>query len=109
MASGWCPEQAPSGSQIRRTRFEGASASSREFSRRSSRVDEPAAYHAKGILYLAPEARFDTLLTLPEVADISARVNAAMRKIEKANPQLPGMLPKTYNLFTSTLLNRTEV
>jgi type I restriction enzyme M protein len=28
-------------------------------SRRGSRVDEPAAYHADGILYLAPEARFD--------------------------------------------------
>ncbi len=73
-------------------------------SRRGSRVDEPAAYHAEGILYLAPEARFDYLLTLPEVADIGARVNAAMREIEKHNPQLAGVLPKTYNLFTSTLL-----
>jgi len=26
-------------------------------SRRGSRVDEPAAYHAEGVLYLAPEAR----------------------------------------------------
>jgi type I restriction enzyme M protein len=73
-------------------------------SRRGSRVDEPAAYHAEGILYLAPEARFDYLLTLPEVADIGAKLNAAMREIEKANPQLAGVLPKTYNLFTSTLL-----
>jgi len=89
---------------IQRSKLEGASASSREFSRRSSRVDEPAAYHAEGILYLAPEARFDYLLTLPEVADIGAKVNAAMREIEKHNPQLAGVLPKTYNLFTSTLL-----
>jgi type I restriction enzyme M protein len=89
---------------IQRTRLEGASASSSAFSRLSSRVDEPAAYHAEGILYLAPEARFDTLLTLPEVADIGAKVNAAMREIEKHNPQLAGVLPKTYNLFTSTLL-----
>ena len=73
-------------------------------SRRGSRVDEPAAYHAEGILYLAPEARFDYLLTLPEVADIGAKVNAAMREIEKHNPQLAGVLPKTYNLFTGTLL-----
>ena len=83
-----------------RARLEGAGASSR----RGSRVDDPAAYHAEGILYLAPEARFDYLLTLPEVADIGARVNAAMREIEKNNPQLAGVLPKTYNLFTSTLL-----
>jgi type I restriction enzyme M protein len=85
---------------IQRTKLEGASASSR----RGSRVDEPAAYHAEGILYLAAEARFDYLLTLPEVADIGAKVNAAMREIEKHNPQLAGVLPKTYNLFTSTLL-----
>lgn len=85
---------------IQRTKLEGASASSR----RGSRVDEPAAYHAEGILYLGPEARFDFLLTLPEVADIGAKLNAAMREIEKHNPQLAGVLPKTYNLFTSTLL-----
>jgi type I restriction enzyme M protein len=73
-------------------------------SRRGSRVDEPAAYHADNVLYLAPEARFDYLLTLPEAADIGAKVNAAMRDIEKHNPQLAGVLPKTYNLFTSSLL-----
>ena len=73
-------------------------------SRRGSRVDEPAAYHAEGILFLSPEARFDYLLTLPEASDIGAKVNAAMREIEKHNPQLAGVLPKTFNLFTSTLL-----
>jgi len=36
-------------------------------------------------LYLAPEARFDYLLTLPEGEDIGANVNAAMRDIEKHN------------------------
>jgi type I restriction enzyme M protein len=85
---------------VLRSKLAGASASSR----RGSRIDEPAAYHAEGILYLAAEARFDYLLTLPEVADIGARVNAATREIEKHNPQLAGVLPKTYNLFTSTLL-----
>jgi len=73
-------------------------------SRRGSRIDDPAAYHAGGVLYLSPEARFDYLLTLPEAADIGAKVNAAMREIEKHNPQLAGVLPKTYNLFTGTLL-----
>ncbi|MFA5058184.1 MAG: type I restriction-modification system subunit M N-terminal domain-containing protein, partial [Opitutaceae bacterium] len=73
-------------------------------SRRSSRVDEPAAYHAEGILYLPAEARFDYLLNRPEAENIGAKVNAAMRDIERHNPQLAGVLPKTYNLFTSTLL-----
>ncbi len=73
-------------------------------SRRGSRMEEPAAYNAEGVLYLAPNARFDLLLSLPEATDIGAKVNDAMRDIEKHNPQLGGILPKTYNLFTSTLL-----
>src|SRR5439155_5200707 len=73
-------------------------------SRRGSRVGEPAAYHAEGVLYLPPEARFDYMLNRPEAEDIGSKVNAAMRDIEKHNPQLAGVLPKTYNLFTSTLL-----
>jgi type I restriction enzyme M protein len=73
-------------------------------SRLGSRVDDPAAYHADGILFLPTEARFDYLLNLPEAANIGAKVNAAMRDIEKQNQQLAGVLPKTYNLFTSTLL-----
>jgi type I restriction enzyme M protein len=72
--------------------------------RRGSRVDEPAAYHAEGILYLPAEARFDYLLNRPEAENIGAKVNAAMRDIEKQNPQLAGVLPKTYNIFGSTLL-----
>jgi type I restriction enzyme M protein len=83
-----------------RAKLEKASASAR----RGSRVDEPAAYHADGILYLPAEARFDYLLHRPEAENIGAKVNAAMRDIEKHNPQLAGVLPKTYNLFTSTLL-----
>lgn len=73
-------------------------------SRRASRVDEPDAYHAASVLYLVPEARFDYLLTLPEGADIGNKVNAAMREVERHNPQIAGVLPKSYNLFTSSLL-----
>lgn len=83
-----------------RAKLEKASASAR----RGSRVDEPAAYHAEGILHLPTEARFDYLLNRPEAENIGAKVNAAMHDIEKHNPQLSGVLPKTCNLFTSTLL-----
>jgi len=75
-------------------------------SRKGSRVDDPKAYHADGVLYLSPQARFDHLLKLPEVTDIGAMVNAAMREIEAQNPTLAGVLPKTYNLFTSGLLKQ---
>ena len=83
-----------------RARLEAAGSTSR----RGSRVDDPTAYQAMSVLYLSPEARFDYLLTLPESADIGAKVNAAMRDIEHHNPTLAGVLPKTFNLFTSTLL-----
>ena len=72
--------------------------------RRGSQVDDPGAYHAEGVLYLSPIARYDYLLTLPEGEDIGGKVNEAMRELEKDNDQLAGILPKTYNLFTSTLL-----
>ncbi|MFN8586485.1 MAG: class I SAM-dependent DNA methyltransferase [Candidatus Eisenbacteria bacterium] len=83
-----------------RAKLEKAGASSR----RGSRVDDPQAYDAEGVLFLPPESRFDYLLTLPESKDIGAKVNAAMRDIEKHNRKLDGVLPRTYNLFTSTLL-----
>ncbi len=85
---------------IQRAKLDKTSASSR----RGSRLEDPGAYHADGVLYLTPDARFDHLLALPEAADVGKAVNDAMRDIEKHNVQLAGVLPKTYNLFTSTLL-----
>src|SRR6266404_754759 len=73
-------------------------------SRRGSRLDDPTAYHAEGLIYLTPEARFDHLLALPEASDVGKAINDAMRGIERHNPQLAGVLPKTYNIFTGTLL-----
>src|ERR1700720_716971 len=40
-----------------RAKFEKASSS-----RRGSRMDDPAAYHAEAVLYLTPNSRFDHLL-----------------------------------------------
>jgi hypothetical protein len=48
------------------------------------------------------------MMNLPEAKDIGGKVNAAMRDIEENNLQLVGVLPKTYNLFTSTLPRATE-
>ncbi len=52
-------------------------------SRRSSRVDEPSAYHAEGVLYLSPNARFDHLLALPEGEAVGKALSDAMRDIEE--------------------------
>jgi len=85
----------------RRAQLEKTGASSR---RGASRIDEPAAYNAEGVLYLTPNARFDHLLKLPEGANIGLAVNEAMADIEKHNTQLAGVLPRTYQIFNSTLL-----
>lgn len=80
------------------------SASKAGTGRRGSRVDDPTAYHAEGVLYLTPNARYDHLLSLPEGADVGRAVNDAMADIEKHNPQLAGVLPRTYQLFAGKLL-----
>ncbi|MDP2158572.1 MAG: class I SAM-dependent DNA methyltransferase, partial [Nitrospirota bacterium] len=86
---------------VLRNKLEKAGQSSR---RSTSRIDEPAAYHAEGVIYLTPNARFDSLLSLPEGGNIGKTINEAMRDIEKHNPQLAGVLPKTYEIFSGTLL-----
>jgi type I restriction enzyme M protein len=72
--------------------------------RAAPRIDDPAAYHAEGVVYLTPSARYDHLLRLPEGSNVGQTVNAAMADIEKHNPQLKGVLPRTYQIFNSTLL-----
>jgi type I restriction enzyme M protein len=76
--------------------------------RRGSRVDDPGAYHASGVLFLPAEARFEELLEYPEGGrknkSVGQAVDDAMRAIERANPQLSGVLPKTYQLFNARLL-----
>ncbi len=85
----------------RRAQLESAGASSR---RATSRTNDPAAYHAEGVIFLPQAARFDHLLNLPEGANVGQAINDAMAEIEKHNPQLAGVLPRTYQIFTSTLL-----
>jgi len=63
-----------------------------------------ADYQARGVLYLPEQARFSTLIRLPEGADIGAAINDAMRAIEEANPDLKDVLPRTYNRFENPLL-----
>jgi len=85
-----------------RAKLEKTEVSSR---RRGSRIDDPGAYHAERVLYLTPNARFDYLLELPEGRNVGKAVNDAMADIEKHNSQwLAGVLPRTYQNFTGTLL-----
>ncbi len=94
-------ESPPSPARAGEGKGEGKSSSSR---RGPSRIDDPGAYHAEGVIYLAPNARYDRLLGLPEGTNIGQAINEAMADIEKHNPQLAGVLPRTYQIFNSTLL-----
>ena len=85
----------------RRAELEKAGGSAR---RGMSRIDDPKAYMAEGVLYLTPSARFDYLLQRPEGSNVGKAVNEAMADIEKHNPQLGGVLPRNYQIFNGTLL-----
>ena len=71
------------------------------------RTLRPEHYHAKWVIYLWEKSRYDYLLNLPESANIWKEINEAMREIEELNPELKGILPKSYNLFKekSTLID----
>lgn len=61
-------------------------------------------YHAKGVLYIPEEARFDHLIQLPEGENLGKAINEAMKAIEEHNPDLKDVLPKTYNRLGNSVL-----
>ena len=57
---------------------------------------------------LAPHARYDYLLTLPEKEDIAKAIRGAMTSIELSKPELLGVLPQEeYGRFTRSEQNKT--
>jgi type I restriction enzyme M protein len=70
----------------------------------------PADYQARGVLYLPEEARFSSLLKLPEGANIGQAINDAMRAVEAENRDLKDVLPKSFNrLEGATLVELLKV
>ncbi|MGQ4274701.1 type I restriction-modification system subunit M [Terrihabitans sp. B22-R8] len=64
----------------------------------------PADYQAKGAIFLPENARFSRLLALPGTADLGAELNAAMKGIADANPDLAGVLPLGYQGLPNDVL-----
>jgi len=56
------------------------------------------------VLYLPEEARFPHLLQLPEGSELGKAVNDAMRAVEKENPDLADVLPKTFQVLENRTL-----
>lgn len=79
---------------------------------------EPSDFAAKSAIYLPEEAQYDYLVNLPEdlsshpvtgldgrsLRSLGEAVNNAMFLIEQQVPQLSGVLPKNYTLFSDSLL-----
>lgn len=63
-----------------------------------------ADYQAKGVLYLPEQARFANLLQLKEGENLGKAINDAMAAIERDNPSLNGILPRTYQSLTNDTL-----
>jgi type I restriction enzyme M protein len=57
---------------------------------------KPSDYQARGAVFLPEHARFSRLLSLPGTANLGAELNAAMKGIADANPDLAGALPQGY-------------
>ena len=70
----------------------------------SRRKVGPADYHAKGVIFLPEQARFGHLLQLPEGSELGKAVNDAMKAIEKENPDLADVLPKSYQILENRTL-----
>ena len=64
----------------------------------------PDDYQAAGALYLPDDSRFETLLDLPEDADVGKAINRAMEGIEVYNPDLRGVLPRDYSRVPDDVL-----
>lgn len=64
----------------------------------------PTDFHAAGVVFLPEDARFSHLLSLPEGSNVGQAVNEAMRSIEKENPDLADVLPKSYHILESRTL-----
>lgn len=65
----------------------------------------PEDYRGRGAIFLPEEARFSRLLALPGKADLGAALNAAMKAIGEANPELAGALPQGYAAIPNDTLH----
>jgi type I restriction enzyme M protein len=61
-------------------------------------------FKARSVLYISEEARLSYLVMLPEQQDLGAAVDAAMRSIERHNPELRDVLPKGYQRVEKSTL-----
>lgn len=64
----------------------------------------PDDYQARSVLYVPDNARLSGLVDLPEGDDLGAAVDAAMKGVEAANPELRDVLPRGYQRLEKSTL-----
>ena len=64
----------------------------------------PAAYQARGAMFVPESARFSRLLALPGNANLGAELTAAMDAMVEVNPELAGVLPRGYAALPNSVL-----
>lgn len=64
----------------------------------------PSEYQAKGVMYVPEKSRYSYLRNLKESENIGQAINDAMKDIEEHNPDLKGVLPKTYTRLENDTL-----
>ena len=79
------------------------------FSRRGSRVDEPAAYHAEGFLYLAPtpSASRSTARSNSAASIATPSGTCAPKREAKPGPRASSVLPR-FGLFRASAQTKTH-
>jgi type I restriction enzyme M protein len=65
-----------------------------------------ADYQSRGVLFLPAQARFSHLLDLPESVNLGKALNDAMAAVEDENEDLRGVLPRSYQEFSTDILFR---
>jgi type I restriction enzyme M protein len=63
---------------------------------RQSILESRDEYTSEGVFWVPEDHRWDDLRKAAKQADIGSRIDAAMDEIEKENPGLKGVLPKSY-------------
>ncbi len=61
-------------------------------------------FEEKNAMFLPTKSRYDYLVELPEKEDIGEAIDLAMKSIEEEYPNLTGVLPKNYSIFSKELL-----
>jgi type I restriction enzyme M protein len=66
---------------------------------------KPDDYRSRSVLFVPPEARLSSLVSVPEGENLGKTIDDAMKAIEVANPELRDVLPRGYQRLEKSTLS----